>query len=107
METGITVREVRTEEDTILRECAMMGAIRRKEQENAELRERIAEYEKSRKRRMAAVRAKYERQIEADKAELKAYNERVGLILEGIGLFFAGAGVMALMIQFAFMCVGG
>lgn len=63
MEAMTITRPQETAEDTIIRECAMMGEIKRRREENARLREEIAAHEAQRKREWAAKFARYEREI--------------------------------------------
>ncbi len=105
METEIAIRK--TEEDAILRECVLMGAIRRKEAENAKLRERIDAYEESRKRHIAATCAKYDRWIAEERAAEQERDAKISSIMYTIAIFLAGAGCMALMLQIIVMCLGG
>jgi regulator of replication initiation timing len=107
METGITVRTVRTEEDAMLRECAMMGAIRRKEEENRLLRVENARYKARIDREMALKFERYAREIAAEKKANKAYAERMTFLKHGLAMMGAAVCVMVLAVMFAFMCVGG
>lgn len=90
-------------EDTIIRECAMMGEIKRRREENAKLRAELAAHEARRKREWAAKFARYEREIAAEKRR----DMRWLVVMRGVALFFSGAGVAALMVLLAFMVVGG
>ena len=68
METAIAItRQQETAEDRIIRECAMMGEIRRGREENARLKAEIEAHEARRKRERAARMARYKREIEAEK----------------------------------------
>lgn len=103
MEALTITRPQETAEDVILRECAMMGEIKRRREENARLRAEIAAHEARHKREMAAKFARYEREIAAEKQQDLRWMAaaRMGV------MFAAGAGVAALMVAIAIMCVGG
>lgn len=104
METALTItRPQETAEDTIIRECAMMGEIKRRREENARLKAEIAAHEARRKREWAVKFARYEREI----AEERKRDMRWLTIVRGVALFMAGAGVAALAVALAIMCVGG
>ena len=104
METALTItRQHDTADDMIIRECAMMGEIRRTREENARLKAEIEAHEARRKRERAARMARYRREIEAEKQQDLRWMAaaRMGV------MFAAGAGVAALMVALAIMCVGG
>lgn len=104
METALTItRPQDTAEDMIIRECAMMGEIKRRREENARLKAEIEAHEARRKRERAARMARYRREIEAEKQQDLRWMAaaRMGV------MFAAGAGVAALMVALAIMCVGG
>lgn len=103
METALTITTQETAEDRIIRECAMMGEIRRRREENARLKAEIEAHEARRKRERAARMARYKREIEAEKQQDMRWMAaaRMGV------MFAAGAGVAALMVALAIMCVGG
>lgn len=104
METAMTItRPQETAEDVILRECAMMGEIKRRREENARLKAEIEAHEARRKREWAAKFARYEREI----AEERERDMHWLAIVRGVALFMAGAGVAALMVALAIMVVGG
>nr|DAI82962.1 MAG TPA: hypothetical protein [Caudoviricetes sp.] len=103
METALTTRPQETAEDRIIRECAMMGEIRRRREENARLKAEIEAHEARRKRERAARMARYRREIEAEKQQ----DMRWMIAVRGVALFMAGAGCAALMVALAIMCVGG
>ncbi len=104
METALTIkRPQETAEDRIIRECAMMGEIRRRREENARLKAEIEAHEARRKRERAARMARYKREIEADKQQDLRW---IAAARMGV-MFAAGAGVAALMVALAIMCVGG
>lgn len=103
MEALTIMRPQETAEDTIIRECAMMGEIKRRREENARLRAEIEAHEARRKREREARMARYRREIEAERQrDLKWL-----AIVRGVALFMAGAGVAALAVALAVMCVGG
>lgn len=104
METALTItRPQETAEDVIIRECAMMGEIKRQREENARLKAEIEAYEARRKRERAARMARYKREIETEKQQDMRW-----MIAARMGVMFAaGAGVAALMVALAIMCVGG
>ena len=82
METALTItRPQDTADDIIIRECAMMGEIKRSREENARLKAEIEAEKQQDLRWMAAA--------------------RMGV------MFAAGAGVAALMVALAIMFVGG
>lgn len=104
METAITItRPQEAAEDTIIRECAMMGEIKRRREENDRLKAEIKAYEARLKREREARFARYEREIEAEKQQ----DMRWMVAVRGVALFMAGAGVAALAVALAIMCVGG
>lgn len=104
METALMITKPQeTAEDRIIRECAMMGEIRRRREENARLKAEIEAHEARRKRERAARMARYKREIEAEKRQ----DLRWMIAVRGVALFMAGAGVAALMVALAIMCVGG
>lgn len=104
METAMTItRPQETAEDVIIRECAMMGEIRRRRAENEKLRAEVAAHEARQKREWAAKFARYEREI----AEERKRDMRWLAIVRSVALFMAGAGVAALMVALAIMMVGG
>ncbi len=103
MEALAITRPQETAEDRIIRECAMMGEIRRKREENARLKAEIESHEARRKRERAARMARYKREIEAEKQQDLCWM----VIVRGVALFMAGAGVAALAVALAIMCVGG
>ena len=104
METALSIaRPQETAEDVIIRECAMMGEIKRRREENARLKAEIAAHEARRKREWAAKFARYEREI----AEERKQDMRWLAIARGVALFMAGASVAALAVALAIMCVGG
>ena len=82
METALTItRPHDAADDIIIRECAMMGEIKRTREENARLKAEIEAEKQQDLRWMAAA--------------------RMGV------MFAAGAGVAALMVALAIMFVGG
>ena len=99
----LTVMKQEAAEDVIIRECAMMGEIKRRREENARLKEEIAAYEARLKREREARFARYQREIEAEKQQ----DMRWMVVVRGVALFMAGAGVAALAVALAIMCVGG
>ena len=104
METALTItRPQETAEDRIIRECAMMGEIKRRREENARLKAEIEAHEARKKRERAARMARYRREIEAEKQQ----DLRWMTMVRGVALFMAGAGVAALMVALAIMMVGG
>lgn len=104
METALTITlPQETAEDRIIRECAMMGEIKRRREENARLKAEIEAHEARRKRERAARMARYKREIEAEKQQ----DLRWMIAARGVALFMAGAGVAALMVALAIMMVGG
>lgn len=103
MEALTITRPQETAEDVIIRECAMMGEIKRRREENARLKAEIAAHEARRKREWAAKFARYEREI----AEERRQDMRWLTIVRGAALFMAGAGVAALAVALAIMCMGG
>lgn len=103
MEALTITRPQETAEDVIIRECAMMGEIKRRREENARLRAEIAAHEARRKRELAAKFARYEREI----AEERKQDLKWLAIVRSVALFMAGAGVAALMVALAIMMVGG
>lgn len=104
METALMITKPQeTAEDRIIRECAMMGEIRRRREENARLKAEIEAHEARRKRERAARMARYKREIEAEKRQ----DLRWMIAVRGVALFMAGAGVAALMVALAIMMVGG
>lgn len=104
METALTItRPHDTADDMIIRECAMMGEIKRTREENARLKSEIEAHEARRKRERAARMARYRREIEAEKQQDLRWMAAVRMA----ALFLAGAGCAALMVALAIMCVGG
>ena len=91
-----TVRPADEATEAFIRECAMMGEIRRLRRENAAYAARI-------RRDQAARFARYEREI----AEEKRRDLRWMTAVRMAALFFAGAGCAALMVALAIMVMGG
>lgn len=89
-----TVRDEATE--AFIRECAMMGEIRRLRADNAAYEARI-------RRERAARMARYEREIAAERQK----DLRGVAFLRALALFMAGAGCAALMVALAIMVMGG
>ena len=108
METGLTITKARTAADeAFFRECAMMGAIKRKEEENRLLRVENARYKARIEREMALKFERYAREIAEEKAASKRYAERMTFLKHGLAMMGAAVGVMVLAVMLAFMCVGG
>lgn len=96
-------RPQETAEDVIIRECAMMGEIKRRREENERLKAEIEAHEARRKREWAAKFARYERAIAEERQQDLRWMAaaRMGV------MFAAGAGVAALAVALAIMVVGG
>lgn len=108
METGLTITKARTAADeAFFRECAMEGALRRKERENMQLRAENAGYKARLEREKALKMKRYAREIAEQKAASKKYAERMMLLKHGLAMMAAAVGLMVLAVMFAFMCVGG
>lgn len=91
-----TVRPADETTEAFIRECAMMGEIRRLRADNAAYKARID-------RERAARMARYEREIAAERQQ----DLRGVAFLRALALFMAGAGVAALMVALAIMVMGG
>ena len=104
METALSItRPQDAADDIIIRECAMMGEIKRTRAENARLKAEIEAHEARRKRERAARMARYKREIEAEKQQDLRW-----MLAARMGVMFtAGAGVAALIVALAIMFVGG
>lgn len=98
-----TIRPADETTEAFLRECAMMGEIKRRRDENNQLRQEIAANTACIKRMQAARRASYRRQLEAD----KRWGGRMVAAVQMVSLFLSGAGVAALMVALAIMVMGG
>ena len=103
MEALTITRPQETAEDTIIRECAMMGEIKRRREENARLKAEIEAHEARRKREREARMARYKREIEAEKRQ----DLRWMAVARCVALFLAGAGCAALAVALAVMVMGG
>lgn len=96
-------RPQETADDAFLRECVMMGEIRRRRAENEKLRAEIAAHEARHKREMAAKFARYEREIAAEKQRDLRWITAVRMA----ALFLAGAGCAAILVAIAVMVMAG
>ena len=75
--------------------------------EVAKLRRAVYYYEVSRKRMWRRTFEKYDRMIAEEKAAQEAHDEKISLIMQGIALFLAGAGCMAVYLHLIWVCLGG
>lgn len=101
--TLVTTVRPAEETDVFLRECAMMGEIKRRRDENNQLRQEIVANTACIRRMRAARQAAYRRQLDEDRRR----GGRMMAAVQMASLFLSGAGVAALMVALAIMVMGG